>query len=110
MDFKTLALDAIERRPGNRAVGGFDEDRLAELTESVRQQGVVNPVTVRIVNGSYELVAGERRWLASQRAGLDNIPAVVMPADTDDVTVELTALAENLQRENMHPLDECDAF
>lgn len=109
-EIQTLAIDAIKRRPENRAVGGFDEERLAELTESVREHGVINPITVRQAGKFFDLVAGERRWLAAQRAGLDEIPAAVLGWEVPELEVELISLAENLQRDDMHPLDECDAF
>jgi len=86
----------------------FDPERLAELAESIRQQGVIQPVVVRAVDGGYELIAGERRWRAAQQAGIDTIPAIVRDV-ADDVAVAM-ALVENIQRENLNPLEEATAL
>jgi len=86
----------------------LDEERLSELTESIRQHGVVQPILVRPVEDGFELVAGERRWRAAQLAGLREIPAVVREYD-DAESMEI-ALVENLQREDLNPLEEADAF
>lgn len=77
----------------------FDEKSLAELAESIAEYGVIQPVTVRRVRGGYELIAGERRYRAAQLAGLTEIPAVLMEADTDKSAI--LALLENLQREDL---------
>ena len=81
----------------------FDDDSLNELAESMRRQGVLQPVVVRVreADGGFELVAGERRWRAAQIAGLLKIPAVVRDV-ADDQLLEL-ALIENLQREDLNP-------
>lgn len=86
----------------------FDEDALAELSESVRQYGVLQPIVVRRTMTGYELVAGERRWRASQQAGLKEIPAVVR--DYTDGEMTEIALIENLQRENLNPIEEAEAY
>lgn len=86
----------------------MDEAKLTELTESIREHGVVQPILVRAVDDGYELVAGERRWRAAQLAGLAEIPAVVR--DYDDAQSMEIALVENLQREDLNPLEEADAF
>ena len=103
-----LPLDLI--RPGRyqpRSV--FDEEKLAELADSIRAQGVVQPVVVRPVgDGEYELIAGERRWRAAQIAGIDDIPAVVRDVP-DEVSVAM-ALIENIQREDLNPLEEATAL
>jgi ParB family chromosome partitioning protein len=103
-----LPLDVI--RPGRyqpRSV--FDEDKLAELADSIRAQGVVQPVVVRPVgDDEYELIAGERRWRAAQIAGIDDIPAVVRDVP-DEVSVAM-ALIENIQREDLNPLEEATAL
>jgi ParB family chromosome partitioning protein len=87
----------------------FDEEGLDELTESVRRSGVLQPVVVRrIEDGQYELVVGERRWRAAQKAGLARIPAVVKEA-TDAELLEL-ALTENLQRQDLNPIEAARAY
>ncbi len=86
----------------------FDPERLAELVESVKLYGVLQPVVVRRLDSGYELVAGERRWRASQIAGLLNIPAVVR--NYSDTEMTAVALVENLQRENLNPIEEAHAY
>src|SRR5947209_19759763 len=82
---------------------------MAALTASVRELGVLQPVLVRAMgNGSYELIAGERRWRAARRAGLATIPAIVRTVD-DTSSLE-QALVENLQREDLNPIDEAAAY
>ena len=107
-ELHNLPLDVI--RPGRyqpRSV--FDEEKLAELADSIRAQGVVQPVVVRPVGeGEYELIAGERRWRAAQIAGIDNIPSVVRDV-SDEVSVAM-ALIENIQREDLNPLEEATAL
>jgi ParB/RepB/Spo0J family partition protein len=107
----TLALDRITARAGNRAAGGFDEAQLAELAESIKHQGVLQPLLVTPTDapGRYELVAGERRLRAAQLAGLTEVPVSIMD-DASDVDVELAAIIENVQRADVHPLDESDAY
>ncbi len=87
----------------------FDEPSLEELAESIRQHGVVQPIVVRALDdGFFQLIAGERRWRASQRAGLTRVPAVVRQAGEHD-TLEI-ALIENLQRQDLNPLEEANAY
>jgi len=87
----------------------FDEESLATLVDSIRSIGVLQPVLLReITPGSYELIAGERRWRASRRAGLQSIPALVQVAD--DVSSLEQALVENLHREDLNALDEAAAY
>jgi len=91
----------------------FDKERLEELAASIRAQGVVQPVVVRRVEADedgahYELIAGERRWRAAQLAGLDTIPAVIRDVP-DEVSVAMS-LIENIQRENLNPLEEASAL
>jgi ParB family chromosome partitioning protein len=87
----------------------FDEESLAGLTASIRELGVLQPVLVRQIGAAnYELVAGERRWRAAKRAGLQFIPVVIR-----DITDELSlqhALVENLHRENLNPLEEAAGY
>lgn len=86
----------------------FDPDKLAELADSIRQYGVVQPIVLRKTVAGYELVAGERRWRASQMAGRKTIPAVVREF-TDSEMTEI-ALIENLQRQDLNPIEEALAF
>ena len=86
----------------------FDEDTLGELAASIAQLGVLQPILVRLVDGKYQLIAGERRWRAARRAGLDSVPAVVRTSD--DVSAVEQALVENLHREDLTPLEEAAAF
>ncbi len=83
----------------------MDEASLDELAESIRQQGVMQPVLVRpLADGRYEIIAGERRWRAARRAGLQDLPAVVR--EVPDESALAMALIENIQRENLNPLEE----
>ena len=86
----------------------FDENSLAELAESIRQHGVLQPILLRTVDGSYELIAGERRWRAAQRAQLHSIPALVREHD-DSSSAEL-ALIENVQREDLNAIEEAEGY
>jgi ParB family chromosome partitioning protein len=87
----------------------FDEDALNELANSIREHGIVQPIVVRpLEDGFFQLIAGERRWRASQRAGLARLPAVVRVA-AEDSALEL-ALIENLQREDLNPMEEAQAY
>ncbi|WP_425059438.1 Stage 0 sporulation protein J [Sporomusa carbonis] len=86
----------------------FDEESLAELAQSIKQHGVIQPVVVRKILTGYELVAGERRWRASQMAGLKSLPAIVREY-TDAEMMEI-ALIENLQRQDLNPIEEAMAF
>ena len=87
----------------------FDEDGLSELADSIREHGVVQPIVVRALDdGIFQLIAGERRWRASQRAGLLRIPAVIREAG-EHAALEI-ALIENLQREDLNPIEEAQAY
>ncbi|MEY8389062.1 ParB/RepB/Spo0J family partition protein [Oscillospiraceae bacterium 38-13] len=87
----------------------FDEAALAELADSIREHGVIQPLTVRkLASGYYQIIAGERRWRAARLAGLHEVPAVVIEAD-DQKAAEL-ALVENLQREDLNPMEEAAGF
>ena len=103
-----LPISKVEPRheqPRNR----FDEDALAELADSIAQYGVIQPITVRLLDsGYYQIIAGERRWRASRMAGLKEIPVRVIDAD-DRRTAEL-ALVENLQREDLNPIEEAVGY
>lgn len=87
----------------------FDEDSLAELTESIIKHGVIQPLLVRpLPDGGYQLVAGERRWRAARNAGLTEVPVVVR--EMTDSEVSILALVENLQREDLNPVDEAVGY
>jgi ParB family transcriptional regulator, chromosome partitioning protein len=98
------SIRANSRQPRRK----FDADALAGLTESVRAQGIVQPVVLRPLDGgTYELVAGERRWRAARAAGLATVPALVR--ETDDRESLLLALVENVAREDLSPVEEARA-
>jgi len=82
----------------------FPPEALQELADSIKEQGIVQPLIVRTTGGSFELIAGERRWRAAQLAGLTEVPVIVREAD-DRAVLEM-ALIENLQRENLNPIEE----
>jgi ParB family chromosome partitioning protein len=104
-DIPVSSISPNRRQPRSR----FDEESMAALTASVRELGVLQPVLVRAMgNGSYELIAGERRWRAARRAGLATVPAIVRTAD-DTSSLE-QALVENVQREDLNPMDEAAAY
>jgi ParB family chromosome partitioning protein len=86
----------------------FDEEELASLAESIREVGILQPVLVRETNDGYELIAGERRWRAARRVGLQNIPALVR--DTDDASALEHALVENVHRSDLNVLEEAAAY
>ena len=87
----------------------FDEDRLRELADSITAQGMIQPIVVRPVGKKkYEIIAGERRWRAAQLAGLSEVPVVVK--DVDDQSVMAMALIENIQRDDLNPLEEATAL
>ncbi len=104
----TLAVDLIQRgryQPRRN----FDEDKLRELADSIVAQGMVQPIVVRPVGDKqYEIIAGERRWRAAQLAGLSEVPVVVR--DADDQSVMAMALIENIQRDDLNPLEEATAL
>lgn len=102
-----LSISEIMRNP-NQPRKTFDEDKLAELADSIRQNGVLQPILVRRKGQKYEIVAGERRYQASKLAGLKEIPAVVREID-DDKVFQL-ALIENLQRSDLSPIEEAKGY
>ena len=106
--FDEIAVDAIAPNP-RRPRQVFDEDALAELSESIQAVGLLQPVVVRKTTGDrYEIVMGERRWRACQLAGLPAIPAIVRATSDDDLLRD--ALMENLHREQLNPLEEAAAY
>jgi len=107
-DFEYLPLQRIEPNHDQPRTN-FDEDGIRELADSIRIHGVFNPILVRIVkDGSYQIVAGERRWRAAREANLSEIPARVIIAD-DKASLEI-ALIENLQRNDLSPIEEAYGY
>lgn len=86
----------------------FDQELLQELADSIKAQGLIQPILVRAYGGKFELIAGERRWRASQLAGITDIPAIVR--DMDDQSVAAVSLIENIQRADLNPLEEAQAL
>ena len=87
----------------------FDPDALADLADSIREHGIIQPLTVRkLQSGYYQIIAGERRWRAARMAGLSEVPAIVIEAD-DRKAMEL-AMIENLQREDLNPMEEAEGY
>ncbi len=103
-----VPVSAVSPNPNQPRVH-FDEESLSELSASITEMGVLQPILVRpLADGAFELIAGERRWRAAQRAGLTTIPAVIR--FTDDVTSVEQALVENLHRQDLTALEEAAAF
>ncbi|MFI7423626.1 ParB/RepB/Spo0J family partition protein [Nonomuraea sp. NPDC049684] len=106
--FKEVALSAIVPNP-RQPRDVFDDERLKELADSIREVGLLQPIVVRSVGGGqYELIMGERRWRACQQVGLDPVPAIVR--NTQDTDLLRDALIENLQREQLNALEEAAAY
>ncbi|HET7247838.1 MAG TPA: ParB/RepB/Spo0J family partition protein [Streptosporangiaceae bacterium] len=106
--FDEIAIGAITPNP-RQPRQNFDEDALEELAGSIREVGLLQPVVVRkVMPGHFELVMGERRWRACQRAGLEHVPAIVRGTPDDELLRE--ALMENLHREQLNPLEEAAAY
>src|SRR5213592_2691248 len=102
-----IPVDQIEAS-SSQPRKSFNSETLDELAASIRVSGVIQPVIVRRAAGSYQLIAGERRWRAAKQAGLDRIPAIVRDA-TDAQSIEL-ALVENLLREDLNPIETAQAY
>ena len=105
---RQLKVDLIQ--PGRyQPRTGMDDERLQELAESIKAQGLIQPITVReIARGRFEIIAGERRWRAAQLAGMSEVPVIVREVD-DHATLAI-ALIENIQREDLSPLEEASAI
>ena len=102
----TLPISQVESYAGQPRKN-FDQEKLEELAESIRQHGIIQPLTVRkLSSGYYQIIAGERRWRAARLAGLTEVPAVIIEAD-DRKAMEL-AMIENLQREDLNPMEEAE--
>jgi ParB/RepB/Spo0J family partition protein len=105
---RIIPLDRIEPNPEQPRLA-FNEETLQELSASIREHGILQPILVRPLEGNrYQLIAGERRWRASKLAGIDSIPALIEDID-DDTALEI-AIIENLQREDISPLDEAAMY
>jgi ParB family chromosome partitioning protein len=104
---RDVALELIHPSPFQPRTY-FDEEALRSLADSIRAQGLIQPVVLRRRSGEYELIAGERRWRAAQLAGLQQIPAIVR--DIDDHQAAALALIENLQREDLDPIEQAEAM
>ena len=103
-----LPISRVEPRSGQPRKN-FDEEALQELADSISQHGVLQPVTVRALDGGYyQIIAGERRWRAARMAGLTEIPARIIEAD--DRKAQELALVENLQREDLNPMEEARGY
>jgi ParB family transcriptional regulator, chromosome partitioning protein len=106
-EFRQVPVELVAPNP-RQPRRSFDEDALVALAESLKDRGVLQPVLVRpVAGGTYELIAGERRWRAARLAGLETVPAVVRP-DDDAASLEL-ALIENMAREDLNPVEEARA-
>ena len=86
----------------------FDKDAIADLADSIKEHGVIQPIIVRKAKGGYEIVAGERRWRASREAGLKEVPCLVR--DLTDEELMLLAIVENMQREDLNPVEEAEGL
>ncbi len=109
-DIRRLSIDLLDPNPFQPRMN-FDEDMLRDLAESIRTQGVLQPILVRPhpdVPGRYQIIAGERRWRAAGIAGLHEIPVICR--ELSDVESAAAALIENLQRENLNPIEEAEGY
>lgn len=103
-----LPVDEIESNPVQPRTD-FNEERLEELTRSIRERGVIQPILVNRIGQSYHIVAGERRWRASKKAGLTTIPAIVREIGSQQELMEIS-LIENIQREDLNPVEEAEGY
>jgi ParB family chromosome partitioning protein len=107
---RILQIPIEEIRPNRQQPRkSFDPDRLSDLVASIRANGIIQPVLVRAIEGGYELIAGERRYRAAGLAGLRTVPAIMRTVDHQGDALEL-ALIENLQREDLNPIEEAEAL
>ena len=106
---RALEVDSDLLRPNKfQPRTQMDDERIEDLARSIRSNGIIQPIVVRNVEGGYEIVAGERRWRASQRAGLLKVPVVVR--DIPEERLLAAALIENIQREDLNPIEEATAY
>ena len=107
-ELRHIPIDLIQRWKYQPRMD-MHEDALAELAASIKQQGVMQPIVIRPISADrYEIIAGERRWRATQLAGLDSIPAIIKPV-SDEAAIAMS-LIENIQRENLNPIEEAVAL
>ena len=102
-----IRLSDIEPNP-RQPRQDFEPMALEELAQSIRENGIITPITLRKTGDTYQIIAGERRWRASRLAGLTEIPAIVL--DVDENTAYALALIENLQREDLNPMEEAEGY
>lgn len=107
LGLRRLGLEEVRPRP-DQPRRFFDPEALEELTQSIRRHGILQPIRVRPASEGFEIIAGERRWTAAQRAGLREIPALIVASDDDAAFVE--ALVENIQREDLSLADRANAL
>ena len=106
---RSLEIDTDLLRPNKfQPRTQMDEERIEDLARSIRANGIIQPIVVRRVDGDFEIIAGERRWRAAQRAGLMKVPVVVRDVPEDRLLS--VALIENIQRENLNPIEEAHAY
>jgi len=106
---RALEIDADLLRPNKfQPRTHIDDARIEDLARSIRANGIIQPIVVRKVQDGYEIIAGERRWRASQRAGLLKVPVVVRDIPEDRLLA--AALIENIQREDLNPIEEAQAY
>ena len=106
----TISISDLSRNP-YQPRQNFSEEKLEELSNSIKKNGIIQPIAVRpnkSENGKYEIVAGERRWLAAQRAGLHEIPVTIL--DLSDVESLEVAIVENIQRDDLNPIEEARGY
>jgi ParB family chromosome partitioning protein len=104
---RQIPIEEIRRNPFQPRAD-FNPEKLAELTASIREKGILQPLIVRGTSGSYQLVAGERRWRAAQQAGLKQVPAIVR--DFNDQEMTEAAIIENIQRDDLNPIEEAHGY
>lgn len=108
-DIKNLTLDInLVRSNENQPRKAFDEEKIIQLAESIKNHGVIQPIVVKKQNEIYIIVAGERRWRAAKYLGLKEIPAIISSIDDKDLLA--ISLIENIQRENLNPIEEAQAY
>ena len=106
---KEVLIDINEVEPNrNQPRKVFDEDTIEELADSIKQYGIIQPLLVRKMDNYYEIIAGERRWRAAKKAGLKEVPVIVKNYDDNDILK--ISLIENIQRENLNPIEEAKAY
>ena len=103
-----LQVDEIEPNPFQPRAH-YDEDRLRELADSIREKGIIQPISVNRAGNAYHLIAGERRWRAARMTGAETVPAIIHEIDSTEDLMELS-LIENIQREDLNPVEEAEGY